>query len=83
MYSAAGPSLLSYLEHKLLDHCRRHYDMKSGEFPEYDRFMVKQERGIIHGLAVAVAKIRLPYEDQKSTVKKVTKEFYRKAKNES
>lgn len=83
MYSAAGPSLLDYIEDKLLDHCKRHYEMTlipfGGNPP--DSLIIKQERGIIHGLAIAVAKIRLPYEDQIETTKKVTKEFYRKAKD--
>lgn len=35
----------------------------------------------IRGLARAVAKIRLPYEDQSVVVKQVEKEFVRKAKN--
>lgn len=37
-------------------------------------------RGIMQGLASAVAKIRLPYENQKVVTKQVTNEFYRRAK---
>lgn len=38
------------------------------------------KRGEIRGLARAVAKMRLPYEDQSVIVKRVEKEFIRKAK---
>lgn len=83
MYSAAGPySLVQMLEHKLLDHCKRHIEMKKipfGEDPDRD-LNIRLERGIIHGLAMSVALMRYAYQDQIAMTKKVTKQFYRLAK---
>jgi len=82
-FSAAGPSLLEILESRLIDYCRKHYELKieEGCFPGKE-VELAQLRGIIHGLSVAVAKIRLPYENQSAITKQVTREFYRKAKEQ-
>lgn len=78
--SAAGPSLLSTLESNLLDVCLGYLDMKADGWGPNDA-RVATKRGEIRGLARAVAKIRLPYENQSDTVRKVEKEFIRKAKD--
>lgn len=74
--SAAGPSLLESLQDMLLLLCVRYIKLDK-VFDQHDRVCVRWE---IRGLARAIAKIRLPYEDQPIGVKQVEKEFIRKAK---
>jgi hypothetical protein len=72
--SAAGPSLLETLEGFLFDTMQ-----KWRETEEYTD--VKHNlRGQVRGLARAIAKIRLPYEDQRIVTKRIEKEFLRKVK---
>jgi hypothetical protein len=82
--STAGPSLLESIELMLRDECARYIEMRAEEDNGYNdralRAKIDIKRGEIHGLARAVAKIRLPYEDQKVVTKQVEKEFIRKAK---
>jgi hypothetical protein len=87
-----GPSLLESLERMLFKLCRRYVKLKEegkvweGYNPYLEEVMDHQLamaklRYEVRGLARAVAKIRLPYEDQSVIVKSVEKEFIRKAKN--
>lgn len=72
--SGAGPSLLSTLEGYLLTKCQQYLDLE--EYTEV-RYVC---RGEIRGLARAIAKVRLPYEEQRTVVKQIEKEYIRKAK---
>jgi hypothetical protein len=77
-----GPSLLSRLESDLLDHTQRYLSMKAvvrGKGTSESHSM-GIERGIIRGLAMAVARIRYAYEDQATATKRVEREFTHKAK---
>lgn len=80
---ARGPSLLSRLEQSLLVHCQRYLEMKHIPFGEEPSARVDTERGIIRGLAMAVAVIRAPYEDQSRTTKRIEKEFIQLARESS
>ena len=77
-----GPSLLESLESMLFKLCRRYVKLsREGMDNVYELETEKLKlRYEIRGLARAVAKIRLPYEDQPVIVKSVEKEFIRKAK---
>lgn len=61
-----GPSLLSSIESLLLHHC---------ELYSTKRMNTDVERGIIRGLALAIARIRFPYEDATSNAKRIEREF--------
>jgi hypothetical protein len=82
--TTAGPSLLQSIESVLRDECAKYIEMRQEEDNGYNdsalRVKIDIKRGEIRGLARAVAKIRLPYEDQKAVTKQVEKEFIRKAK---
>lgn len=76
-----GPSLLQSLEKDMMKHTR-HF-LKLRDAPDHgpaDLFYV--ERGVVRGLAMAIARIRLPYEDQADVVRRVETEFVQKAKAE-
>lgn len=77
-----GPSLLSSLEQSLLVHTGRYLAMKDIPFgdPVEQSHKAGVERGIVRGLAMAVARIRLPYEDQARVVRAVEREFTKKAR---
>lgn len=78
-YSAAGPSLLESLECMLIDAMKQYFEHK-----KFDGVNPKEQaltRGQVRGLARAVAKIRLPYEDQRIITKRIEKEFLRKVKD--
>ena len=77
---ARGPSLISRLEQSLLEHCRRYLEMKKIPFGEEPSVRVDTERGVIRGLAMAVATIRVPYENQGRAIKAIEKEFITKAR---
>lgn len=77
--SAAGPSLLESLERCLLDAIDEWLALKE-DLNENDPKR-RMKRGEVRGLARAIAKIRLPYEDQRIVTKKIEKEFYRRVKN--
>lgn len=83
--SGAGPSLLESLEEMLFKACKRYVqlDMSLESGQDYDDYANKlgQYRGVVRGLARAIAKIRLPYEDQRIVTKQIEKEFLRKVKN--
>jgi hypothetical protein len=76
-----GPSLLSRLESDLLVHTKRYLTMKAIMFGEEDSesHSIGVERGIVRGLAMAVARVRYPYENGK--VPSVEREFVRRAKD--
>jgi hypothetical protein len=76
--SGAGPSLLESLEDMLYDAMITWREYK--EFDGVNPVEQAQARGIVRGLARAIAKIRLPYEDQRIVVKSVEKEFLKKVK---
>ena len=85
-----GPSLLESLEMDLVAACVSYLAVKAererprgGNVPDDRSFatQISRWRGDIRGLARAVAKIRLPYEDQPATIKQVEKEFIRKARD--
>jgi hypothetical protein len=71
-----GPSLLSRLESDLLVHTKRYLELKA--IPEEMLKNIQLERGIVRGLAMAVARVRYPYQSEK--VNAVEKEFVQKAK---
>lgn len=81
-FSAAGPSLLESLEALLLRRMTKYYEikMRPEDTPDY---IAEYEsiRGECKGIARCIAKIRLPYEDQRMVTKNVFNEFYRKVKN--
>jgi hypothetical protein len=78
-HSAAGPSLLESLERCLLDAMDEFLALRE-DLNENDP-KLKLKRGEVRGLARAIAKIRLPYEDQRIVTKAIEKEFLRKVKN--
>ena len=75
--TTAGPSLLDTIEELLLIECRKYRNLKNADCSGVE---IAVKRGKINGLAVAVAKIRLPYEDQKAVVRQIEREFIMKAK---
>jgi hypothetical protein len=82
-HSAAGPSLLESLEGLLLRRMTKYYEIKMQpeDTPDY---LAEYEsiRGECKGIARCIAKIRLPYENQREVMQNVFKEFYRKVKND-
>jgi len=76
-----GPSLLSRIEQDLLTHTKRYIAMKAIPFGEEssESRALGVERGIVRGLAMAVARVRYPYENGK--VSSVEREFVRRAKD--
>lgn len=78
-HSAAGPSLLESLERCLLDAMDEWLALKEDFNKDHPKLKLK--RGEVRGLARAIAKIRLPYEDQHIVTKAIEKEFLRKVKN--
>jgi hypothetical protein len=77
--SAAGPSLLESLEEFLTETMQQYVQLLE-EWAKNDPH-VKAKRGEVRGLARAIAKIRLPYEDQRMVTRQIEKEFLRKVKN--
>lgn len=73
-----GPSLLSSIEQLLTDHCQRYLEIK-----QMDVVDTGVERGIIRGLALAIARIRFPYEDATIHAKRIEKEFIARAIREN
>lgn len=89
-YSSAqhGESTVEFLERYLLDACVKYLEVKDRvrEATIRDRGYLHQfdlgvARGTVRGLAHAVAKMRYAYQDQSVIVKRVEKEFIRKAKD--
>lgn len=78
--SGAGPSLLDSLEDMLFDTMQKWRALKPFLHDETDALRLAEYRGQVRGLARAIAKIRLPYEDQRIIVKRIEKEFLRKVK---
>jgi hypothetical protein len=78
-FSAVGPSLLESLERCLLDAMDEWLALKEDFNENHPKRRMK--RGEVRGLARAIAKIRLPYEDQHIITKQIEKEFLRKVKN--
>lgn len=78
-HSGAGPSLLDQLESDIFDHCGLYLDFK-----EHNETQARVERGIIRGLAIAIARIRYsPFPRDTSlgmVVKRVEKEWIAKVK---
>jgi hypothetical protein len=82
--SAAGPSLLESLEKMLFDAMGEYLSLRYLDSLQEDNVDEKKlgiTRGEVRGLARAIAKIRLPYEDQRIVTKQIEKEFLRKVKN--
>lgn len=82
--SGAGPSLLESLEEMLSDAMSEYLSIKYLSQLREDNVEPKRlgsKRGEVRGLARAIAKIRLPYEDQRIVTKQIEKEFLRKVKN--
>lgn len=81
-FSAAGPSLLESLESLLLRRMGKYYEVKCRpeDTPDY-LGEYESIRGECVGISRCIAKIRLPYEDQRIVTKNVFKEFYRKVKD--
>lgn len=82
MFSAAGPSLLESLEVMLTRRMTKYVDIKScpEDTPDYIG-EYESIRGECIGISRCIAKIRLPYENQRIVTKAVFKEFYRKVKD--
>lgn len=82
-HSGAGPSLLDQLESDIFDHCRLYLDFKEHNDPDAIT-QARVERGIIRGLAIAIARIRYsPFPRDTSlgmVVKRVEKEWIAKVK---
>lgn len=85
--SGAGPSLLESLENMLLDAMGEYLALKYlNQLHPPDNVDARKlgiARGEVRGLARAIAKIRLPYEDQRILTKQIEKEFLRKVKNDA
>lgn len=80
--SGAGPSLLESLEALLLRRMTKYYDIKMRPEDTIDYVgEFESIRGECKGIARCIAKIRLPYEDQRIVTQNVFKEFYRKARD--
>lgn len=80
--SGAGPSLLESLEALLLRRMTKYFNIKSRpeDTPDY-LGEYESIRGECIGICRCIAKIRLPYEEQRIVTKQIFKEFYRKVKN--
>ena len=80
--SGAGPSLLESLEALLMRRVTKYYEIKlqPEDTPDYG-IELYQMYGEVIGICRCIAKIRLPYENQKDVTKQVFVEFLRKVKN--
>jgi hypothetical protein len=80
--SGAGPSLLESLEALLTRRMKKYYEIKMSpeDTPDY-AIELYQMYGEVIGISRCIAKIRLPYENQTATTKRVFVEFLRKVKN--
>ena len=82
--SGAGPSLLESLEEMLTDAMLEYQSLRylaSVQEDNVDARKLGIARGEVRGLARAIAKIRLPYEDQRIVTRQIEKEFLGKVKN--
>jgi hypothetical protein len=64
-----GPSVIDHLETALLRQMSRYVDQPSDTV-----------RGVIRGLAMGIARMRFPYENQNVAIRRIEKDFSRRAK---
>jgi hypothetical protein len=76
-HSARGLSTIQHLENALALHTGRYLEMQAIPFGDHDSKPLGVERGIIRGLAMALARMRFPYENQTTATKRIEKEAVR------
>jgi hypothetical protein len=78
-----GPSLLSSIEQLLTNHCQWYLEMTDDPGPIRKTYESGVERGVIRGLALAIARIQFPYEDATIHAKRIEREFIAKVVREN